>query len=241
MFLLNSFTLTKYSGHCTRKFNCSKKRFPAYSCENHYYSVDTNNACTKSPPILTIHQDMSKNIDSPAADNGNYESRMFAKSIQRLVGAGFSKEQSLKMVESLDRIAQQKASELEKYYLTATEYDAITKVYNSGVERFFIESQSIQKAHDESVRSSYANLSQSTANVNSAIFEETKGLESGVQLDINLEKKKTAEGLATISDKASHVDKYLESKVKAVKSDLTLLEKNAKFSLLGIVFALNYC
>ena len=155
------------------------------------------------------------------------------KHIQKLVSAGFEPEKATSLLHILERLAEVKAKEIKKSYLTKDEYDSILKAYNSGIDRFFIENQSVQKHSDESVQEGYANLIQRSSALNASIIEEIKNYESGIQLDINLEKKKQQEFVSKLDDQASDIEKYMKSSIENVRQKLTGLEQNGKYAIFG--------
>jgi Protein of unknown function (DUF1640) len=180
-------------------------------------------------PMLSIRDSEATSSSEPIIP----EKHVHYKECKKLVDAGFSPTLSLRLVEMVDSIAHQKANELNSFYLTLNEYDMILKVYHNGIEKFFTDSQTIQKSHFESVRNSYAHLSTSTASVHELIMEEIKGLESGMLLDMNLEKKKTNEALNTVNELSARSDGYMKKKMDDVKSDLTFVEKHARTAIIG--------
>ena len=123
--------------------------------------------------------------------------------------------------------------EILSYYLSYKEYSEILKAYHIGIEKFQADSINIQKSHYENVKSSYSNLSNATKAVSDSIMEEIKGLESGLQLDINLEKKKSGEAFKSIIESGKSVNTYMKSKLEAVQNDLKAVDKHAKMAIIG--------
>lgn len=153
--------------------------------------------------------------------------------LQALISAGFKSVDAKYLLNTLERLSEAKAKEIRESYLTKDEYNSILKAYNSGIDRFFIENQSVQKNSDESVQEGYSNLIQRSSALNSSIIEEIKSYESGIQLDINLEKKKQQEFVSKLNAQASNIDKYMTTSVENVRQKLTGLEQSGKYAVFG--------
>jgi hypothetical protein len=158
---------------------------------------------------------------------------------ERLVKAGFSASTASVLTTSLDRIATEKIKELSRFYLSTQEYEEILNMYHHHIERFHHDSQAIQSTHHEAERASYHTLSSNIQNASDAVMEEIKGLESGLQLDVSLEKKKIDEALKGITDTAKEADAYMKNKLQGVKEDLKSVESHARTAILGFVCILS--
>ena len=152
---------------------------------------------------------------------------------QRLVASGFDPVTAHLLLQHVNRICEAKTKEILDYYLTNQEYEAIQKVYHVGVEKFQLESMNVQKSSFESIKNNYANLASSIQTVNDSTMEEIKGFESGLQLDINLDKKKSSEALKSVNETSKQAQDYLKSKLSEVEKDLDAVDRHAKRAILG--------
>lgn len=160
---------------------------------------------------------------------------IYSDSYNRLIKAGFSQETSMGILTNLDKIATEKAGELSSFYLSLNEYDEILKMYHHHIERFHHDSQTIQSTHHDSERASYSALSDNVQQVSEVVMEEIKALESGLQLDVSLEKKKTDESLKNILDDANEADVYMKNKLQGVQNDLKSVETHARSAIVGFI------
>lgn len=164
---------------------------------------------------------------------------IYSDSYDRLIKSGFSQETAIGILTSLDKIATDKASELSNFYLSLNEYDEILKMYHHHIERFHHDSQTIQSTHHDSERGSYSALSTNVQHVSEMVMEEIKALESGLQLDVSLEKKKTDESLKNILDSANEADVYMKNKLQGVQNDLKSVETHARSAIVGFISILS--
>lgn len=158
----------------------------------------------------------------------------YAASLQRLTAAGISLELAKKIIASVDEIAKDQVAQLSKFYLTREEYERLLQIYHSGIDRFYADSTAIQRGHFESVRKQYDILSEQTVeNVNAGIIDQVKALESGLQLDINLEKKKIGESLKLIQSLAEKAEQETQTKLHQVLFNITNIGKQATLVIAG--------
>jgi hypothetical protein len=150
-----------------------------------------------------------------------------------LIESGFSPELSKRLILNFDRIARDRVNELTNYYLSRQEYESILKIYHAGIDRFHSDSVSIQKGHFESVRKQYDQLSQTFESVRAGIMEQVKGLESGLQLDISLEKKKVSESTKSMMGLAEEAERDTHFKLNQVLTAIRRIGQQSTLLMAG--------
>jgi hypothetical protein len=182
---------------------------------------------------ITLYRGKSTVVGNTS--NDTVTASMYQESHDKLIQAGLSSRTAMVLINSLDKIATEKIKELCRFYLSSKEYEEILNMYHHHIERFHHDSQTIQSTHHEAERESYKTLSSNVQNVSDAVMEEIKALESGLQLDVSLERKKTDEALKGIMDTAKESEAYMKTKLQGVQNDLKSVETHARTAIIGFV------
>lgn len=164
---------------------------------------------------------------SAAAPNEGY--------IKRLVSVGISEAESKAIVEQLEQIADEQARCLSNSFLIKPEYEKSFSYYHSNMIKFKELSDLTEKLHFDSCQNDYSALAIEMGKVEAAVKEEGKKVESGIQLDINLEKKRAKEGLLMLEDKSKDSNEYQGNKIGIIQKDLNDLGKHAGVAIGGIL------
>ena len=183
------------------------------------------------PP--SAESEAPKIITSPEMKKLFVEGDPYYQNYVTLMDAGFSPELSKLLILNFDKIARDRVNELTNYYLAKQEYDSILKIYHSGTDRFHADSMAIQKGHFENVRQHYDQLKETFESVRGGIMEQVKALESGLQLDINLEKKKVAESTKVLMTLADEAEKDTYEKLNQVLIAITRIGQQSTLLMTG--------
>jgi len=111
------------------------------------------------------------------------------------------------------------------------------KKYGESINGFRQHILTSQQEQTQGLRQDYTSLEQEIQQTSHHILNETKQLESGIQLDLNMEGKRRAEAKEEISCKTEALGQYTDEQLKIIDSDLQSVSKQARSAVMAFGIA----
>lgn len=118
-------------------------------------------------------------------------------------------------------------------YMSGREYGDMMKKYEDSINTFRQHIFSSQKEIMETLRLDYTNLEQEINQTQQKMSNETRQLESGMQLDLNFEVKRRAEMRQEIDQKTELAGQYANEQLNAIQEDLQQVSKQARTAIMA--------
>ena len=122
------------------------------------------------------------------------------------------------------------------------EYHQIIQTYRSNLQSFHQESLSHAQRHLASLKNDADFIQAELGRTRVRIGEEAQQLESGLSLDVSLEKKRRGEAAEEMEVRALSVSAYVGERVKEIEEGLVQVSKHARIAIAGtlIIFCLHF-
>lgn len=116
-------------------------------------------------------------------------------------------------------------------YLSGKDYVQLMKRYEETISSFRHNMSASQADFIQTLRNDYAALHQEIAQTQVDGKHENRQLESGMQLDLNLEEKRRSESKGEIDQKAAGIEGYAEERITEIQEDLSTVSKQARSAI----------
>lgn len=118
-------------------------------------------------------------------------------------------------------------------YLSGRDYFHLMKKYEDSINSFRQTIFTNQQDLIQSIRQDYTSLDQEIGQTQHSLLNDTKQLESGIQLDLNMEVKRRHEAREEIDRKAESLAAYANEQLERVQEDLAAVSKQARSAIIA--------
>lgn len=118
-------------------------------------------------------------------------------------------------------------------FLPGEDYMRTMRKYEDSLNGFRQAIFLAQKEHMEGLREDFAELDQEMAQTKARLTEERRQLESGIQLDLNIEGKRRQEARVDLERRIAETATYEEAKMTELKAGLEQISLQAKAAIAG--------
>jgi uncharacterized membrane-anchored protein YhcB (DUF1043 family) len=106
------------------------------------------------------------------------------------------------------------------------------KKYEEGIGTFRHSLMSTQQDIVQTLKQDYTALDQEVAQTQVNVLNEIKQLESGIQLDLNMEVKRRAEARVETDVKTELTGRYTDEQLGSIQEDLAVVSKQARSAII---------
>lgn len=118
-------------------------------------------------------------------------------------------------------------------YLAGRDYFQLIKKYEDSINSFRQTIFTNQQDLMQSIHQDYTGLDQEIGQTQHSLLNDTKQLESGIQLDLNMEVKRRHEAREEIVKKAESIAAYADEQLETIQADLTTVSKQARSAIIA--------
>jgi len=107
------------------------------------------------------------------------------------------------------------------------------KKYEESINSFRQNIFASQNEIMQGIRQNFAALDQELAQTQQTALNDTKQLESGIQLDLNMEVKRRAEAKEEIDRRTEAIAAYASEQLETIQEDLAIVSKRARSAIIA--------
>ncbi|KAF8463260.1 hypothetical protein BDZ91DRAFT_731857 [Kalaharituber pfeilii] len=156
------------------------------------------------------------------------------KLVQRLQEEGFTKEQSVAMMNVLSDVIEESVQNLTRTMVPKAEQEKITYTQKVDFSQLRSDLHTHHSTEYTSTRNEYEHLSSEIAKLNSRLREEIIRAQNSIKLDLNLEKGRIREEASVHELKIKETDTRIETEVGIIRGTLEAVKFSTLQWLIGV-------